>query len=91
MLENVDNVRLSLLGGSAIAARVGQLLIGTTLGIGFAALGNENVRDTATDWMLGFKAENLGLYHVSNIRFFCFPKRTRFRCYILLYFVVFCM
>lgn len=72
MLESVDQARLSLAGGSALAFGVRQLLIGSVLGIGSSILSNESVSGTAADWMLRFKNENLELTHVSLIKYLIF-------------------
>lgn len=67
MLESVDQVRFTLAGGSALAATARQFLLGTVLGLGSSALGNENVKGTAADWMLKFKSENIELNYVSLV------------------------
>lgn len=64
MLESVDQARLTLAGGSALAAGAGQLLISTIFGLGSSALGYDNISGTAADWLLKFKSDNLVLSNV---------------------------
>lgn len=75
MLERVDHARFALVGGAALAARTGQILISTILGIGSGALSYDNISGTTADWLLKFNSENLELHNVCFLSFLRKLKR----------------